>query len=136
MSCWLGEFCRRSMVWRNGREQSMAEDPAATTRDGGIFRDGFDAGLDDLRRASREGKDWLAALQEREIVRTGIKSLKIRYNSVFGYYLEVTPSNLALVPADYHRKQTTANAQRYFTPELKDMEGKNLGAEEPARPVE
>ena len=114
-------------------QQAVADEPAATTRDGGIIRDGFDAGLDELRRASREGKDWMAALQEREIARTGIKSLKIRYNSVFGYYLEVTRSNLALVPADYHRKQTTANAERYFTPELKEMEGKILGAEERAR---
>lgn len=117
-------------------QEAVADEPAATTRDGGIIRDGFDAGLDELRRASREGKDWMAALQEREIARTGIKSLKIRYNSVFGYYLEVTRSNLALVPADYHRKQTTANAERYFTPELKEMEGKILGAEERARQLE
>ena len=117
-------------------QRAMADEPAATIRNGGIFRDGFDAGLDELRRASREGKDWIAALQEREITRTAIKSLKIRYNSVFGYYIEVTRSNLALVPADYHRKQTTANAERYFTPELKEMEGKILGAEERARQLE
>ncbi len=132
----LGAALREEPALVQRLQQAIADEPAATTRDGGIFRDGFDAGLDELRQASREGKDWLAALQEREITRTGIKSLKIRYNSVFGYYLEVTRSNLALVPADYHRKQTTANAERYFTPELKEMEGKILGAEERARQLE
>ncbi len=116
--------------------RAIADEPSAAIKEGGFIRDGFDASLDDLRRSANEGKSWLAALQEREIARTGIKSLKIRYNSVFGYYLEVTKSNLALVPSDYHRKQTTANAERFYTPELKEMEGRILGAEERARQLE
>ena len=95
-----------------------------------MIRDGFSADLDELRRAATEGKEWIAALQEREITRTGIKSLKIRFNSVFGYYIEVTKSNLAQVPDDYRRKQTTAGGERFFTPELKDVENRILGAEE------
>ncbi|MBS0657068.1 MAG: DNA mismatch repair protein MutS [Verrucomicrobia bacterium] len=116
--------------------EAIADEPAAGTKDGGFIRDGFDAALDELRAASRDGKDWIAALQEREIARTGIKSLKIRFNSVFGYYIEVTRANLSLVPSDYHRKQTTANAERFYTPELKEMEGRILGADERARQLE
>ena len=115
---------------------ALAPEPPASLRDGGIFRDGFHAELDDLRRATREGKDWVAALQEKEIARTGISSLKIRYNSVFGYFVEITKSNLARVPADYHRKQTTANGERFITPELKEVESRILGAEERARQLE
>ncbi len=99
-------------------------------KEGGLIRDGFDAGLDELRRATREGKDWIAKLQQDEIERTGIASLKIRFNSVFGYYIEVTKSNLEKVPAHYTRKQTIANGERFVTPELKEVEGKILGAEE------
>src|SRR6185503_2471966 len=80
--------------------------------------------------AQRGGKDWIAKLQADEIERTGISSLKVRFNSVFGYYIEVTKSNLDKVPPHYHRKQTVANGERFITPELKDMEGKILGAEE------
>ncbi|HRZ94075.1 MAG TPA: DNA mismatch repair protein MutS, partial [Candidatus Paceibacterota bacterium] len=93
-------------------------------------RDGFDPTLDELRRATREGRDWIARLQQQEIERTGIPSLKVRFNSVFGYYIEVTRANLDKVPADYVRKQTVANAERFVTPALKEMEGKILGAEE------
>ena len=95
-----------------------------------MIRDGFDAGLDELRQATREGKDWIAQLQQDEIARTGITSLKVRFNSVFGYYIEVTKSNLDKVPAHYIRKQTIADGERFITPELKEMEGKILGAEE------
>jgi DNA mismatch repair protein MutS len=95
-----------------------------------MIRDGFDPALDELRNAQRGGKDWIAKLQADEIAATGIASLKVRFNSVFGYYLEVTKSNLDKVPAHYIRKQTVANGERFITPELKDMEGKILGAEE------
>ena len=86
--------------------------------------------LDELRTAQRGGKDWIAKLQADEITATGISSLKVRFNSVFGYYIEVTKSNLDKVPPHYHRKQTVANGERFITPELKAMEGKILGAEE------
>src|SRR6201998_1028684 len=95
-----------------------------------MIRDGFDAALDELRDAMRGGKDWIAKLQQQEIEKTGISSLKVRFNSVFGYYIEVTKTNLDKVPAHYIRKQTIANGERYITPELKEMEGKILGAEE------
>ena len=94
-------------------------------KEGGIFRDGYYEPLDELRAAARDGKDWISELQEREIAATGIKSLKVRYNSVFGYFIEVTKSNLASVPAHYTRKQTTVGGERFITPELKEMEGKN-----------
>jgi DNA mismatch repair protein MutS len=101
-----------------------------------MIREGYHADLDSLRRAGTEGRQWIAEWQDREIARTGIKSLKIRYNSVFGYYIEITKANLAAVPDDYTRKQTTANAERFITPELKDMEGRILGGEERARALE
>src|SRR5204863_1292683 len=88
------------------------------------------------RNASRDGKNWINALQEREIAATGIKSLKVRFNSVFGYYIEITKSNLARVPAHYARKQTTVGGERFITPELKEMEAKILGADERARHLE
>jgi len=105
-------------------------------KEGGIFRDGFDPQLDELRNGSREGKNWINALQEREIAATGIKSLKVRFNSVFGYFIEVTKSNLSSVPAHYTRKQTTVGGERFVTPELKEMEAKILGADERARNLE
>jgi DNA mismatch repair protein MutS len=92
--------------------------------------------LDELRSASREGKNWIGELQEREIIATGIKSLKVRFNSVFGYFIEVTKSNLDSVPARYQRKQTTVGGERFITPELKEMEAKILGADERARNLE
>ena len=106
------------------------DEPPLPIKEGGMIRDGFDPNLDELRTAQRGGKDWIAKLQADEITRTGIASLKVRFNSVFGYYIEVTKSNLDKVPAHYHRKQTVANGERFITPELKEMEGKILGAEE------
>ena len=113
--------------------RAIVEEPPAILRDGGLIRDGYDPALDELRSASREGKDWIACLQEREIARTGIKSLKVRFTSVFGYFIEITRSNLSSVPGDYTRKQTTVNGERFITPELKEIEGKILGADERAK---
>src|SRR5438034_3551960 len=117
-------------------QSAVVDDAPLALKEGGIFRDGFDAQLDELRKASRDGKNWINALQEREIAETGIKSLKVRYNSVFGYFIEVTRSNLASVPAHYTRKQTTVGGERFVTPELKEMEAKILGADERARQLE
>ncbi|MFM8684529.1 MAG: DNA mismatch repair protein MutS, partial [Chthoniobacterales bacterium] len=117
-------------------ESALIDDPPPTIRDGGMIREGYDTDLDSLRKAGTEGRQWIAELQDREIARTGIKSLKIRYNSVFGYYIEVTKSNLDAVPSDYTRKQTTANSERFITPELKEMEGRILGGEERSRALE
>jgi len=110
--------------------RAIVDEPPLAVKEGGLIRDGFDAALDELRAAMREGKDWIAKLQQDEIVRTGIPSLKVRFNSVFGYYIEVTKSNLDKVPTDYVRKQTIANGERFITPALKEMESKILGAEE------
>src|SRR6266542_482572 len=96
--------------------RAVVDDPALGLEEGGIFRDGYDADLDELRRASREVKNWIGHFQEREVAATGIKSLKVRYNSVFGYFIEVTKSNLANVPAHYTRKQTTVGGERFITP--------------------
>src|SRR6266540_1476180 len=116
--------------------KALVDDPPFVLKEGGIFRDDYDADLDALRQASREGKKWVSHLQEREIASTGIKSLKVRYNSVFGYFIEVTKSNLANVPAHYTRKQTTVGGERFVTPELKEIEAKILGADERARNLE
>jgi DNA mismatch repair protein MutS len=110
--------------------RAIVDEPPLAVKEGGMIRDGFSTDLDELRNAQRGGKDWLAKLQQDEIERTGISSLKVRFNSVFGYYIEVTKSNLDKVPPHYIRKQTVANGERFITPELKDMEGKILGAEE------
>jgi DNA mismatch repair protein MutS len=115
---------------------ALLDDPPLALKEGGIFRDGYDADLDALRQASREGKGWISDLQEREIAATGIRSLKVRYNSVFGYFIEITKSNLANVPADYTRKQTTVGGERFITPELKEMEAKVLGADDRAQNLE
>src|SRR5437667_11475235 len=112
------------------RQRAVVDDAPLALKEGGIFRDGFDAQLDELRNASRDGKNWISHLQEREIAATGIKSLKVRYNSVFGYFIEITKSNLANVPAHYTRKQTTVGGERFITPELKETEAKVLGADD------
>ena len=116
--------------------KALVDDPPLALKEGGIFRDGYYTDLDELHQASRDGKNWISHLQECEIAATGIKSLKVRYNSVFGYFIEVTKSNLANVPAHYTRKQTTVGGERFVTPELKEMEAKILGANERARQLE
>ncbi|MGD2070703.1 MAG: DNA mismatch repair protein MutS, partial [Gemmatimonadota bacterium] len=111
-------------------DEALAEDPPANLQDGGVIREGWSDELDDLR-ATRDGaREFIAGLQVRERERTGIGSLKVGFNKVFGYYLEVTKANLDRVPDDYHRKQTLANSERYFTPELKEWEEKVVGAED------
>jgi len=116
--------------------RAVVDDPPLSLKEGGIFRDEYNGDLDQLRQASRDGKNWISQLQEREIAATGIKSLKVRYNSVFGYFIEVTKSKLASVPANYTRKQTTVGGERFITPELKEMEAKILGSDERARQLE
>jgi DNA mismatch repair protein MutS len=111
-------------------KRAIVDEPPLAIKEGGVIRDGFDPALDELRTAMRGGKDWIAKLQQDEITRTGVQSLKVRFNSVFGYYIEITKANLDKVPAHYVRKQTIANGERFITPELKEMEGKILGAEE------
>ena len=110
--------------------RAIVDEPPPALKEGGLIRDGFDPGLDELRHITRGGKDWITKLQQDEIGRTGIASLKVRFNSVFGYYIEVTKPNLDKVPPHYIRKQTVAGGERFITPELKEMEGKILGAEE------
>ena len=117
-------------------EDAISDEPPVSLREGGIFKDGYNKELDELRSASTEGKAWIAQLQTDEAERTGIKSLKVKYNNVFGYFIEVTKANLANVPEDYTRKQTTANAERFITPGLKEMENKILGADERAKQLE
>ena len=117
-------------------EAALSDEPPANVRDGNIIRDGHSPELDELRSAARGGKDWIARLQEDERKRTGIDSLKIKFNNVFGYFIEITTSQLAKVPADYTRKQTMSNAERYITPALKEMENKVLGAEERSKQLE
>ncbi len=109
---------------------SIEEEPPVSIREGGMIREGYNEDIDSLRRAKTEGKSWLAQLENEERERTGIKSLKVKYNKVFGYYLEVTKSNLAQVPEDYVRKQTLTNAERYTTQRLKELEDTILNAED------
>ncbi|MGI6161265.1 MAG: DNA mismatch repair protein MutS [Christensenellales bacterium] len=109
---------------------AIAESPPVTIKDGGIIKDGYNAEVDELRAAATHGREWIAALEAEERELTGIKNLKIGYNKVFGYYLEVTKSNYGQVPYRYIRKQTLANSERFVTPQLKEMEEKLLGAEE------
>ncbi len=109
---------------------AIEEEPPITIREGGMIKDGFDETIDMLRNAKRDGKQWLAQLEEQDRERTGIKNLKIKYNKVFGYYFEVTNSYQNLVPEDYIRKQTLANAERYTTPRLKELEDTILNAED------
>ena len=108
----------------------LADEPGASLKDGGVIRDGVDAELDALRSSSRGGRATIASIEERERQRTGIASLKVRFNRVFGYYIEISKSNLALVPADYIRKQTIAGGERFITPELKQHEDDVTSADE------
>jgi DNA mismatch repair protein MutS len=110
--------------------RALVEDPPTNLQAGGIMREGYDPELDELIGLSREGKDWIARLEASERSKTGINSLKVRYNKVFGYYLEVSRANLHLVPPDYIRKQTLVNAERFITADLKEYESRVLGAEE------
>lgn len=116
--------------------KSIVDDPPHALRDGGVLKDGFDIELDKLRSLSRDGKNYIAALEQSERQRTGINTLKVGYNSVFGYYLEVNKTLSDRVPAEYVRKQTTANAERYITAELKDHESAVLGAQQKATNLE
>ena len=111
-------------------DAAIEEEPPITVREGGIIKDGYHEEIDRLREAKSQGKNWLAELEAKEREKTGIKNLKIKFNKVFGYYLEVTNSFKDLVPDYYTRKQTLTNAERYITPELKEMEDMILGAED------
>ncbi|WP_294232193.1 DNA mismatch repair protein MutS [Prosthecobacter sp.] len=117
-------------------QRAIVDEPPMQIKEGGVFREGWLPELDELRNASTLGRQWIADLQAREIERTGIKSLKIKYNAVFGYFIEITKANVGSVPADYHRKQTTVNGERYITDELKRMEDKILGSEERSKALE
>lgn len=116
--------------------RAIADEPPLTISDGGIIRDGYDRELDELRSAARDSKSWILALEETERARSGIPTLKVGFNSVFGYYIEVTKLHIAKVPADYIRKQTTANAERYITEALKEREALILGGEDRMKELE
>ncbi|MEN6371172.1 MAG: DNA mismatch repair protein MutS [Armatimonadota bacterium] len=115
---------------------AITDDPPAAVKDGNIIRKGFNSDLDILRSAATDGRDWITNLEATERDRTGIKNLKVGYNSVFGYYIEISKSNQKLIPEDYIRKQTTVNGERYITPELKEYEARVLGADEKAVDLE
>jgi DNA mismatch repair protein MutS len=117
-------------------DASISDLPPATTREGGIIKEGYSKELDELRAIGSGGKDWIAKLESGERARTGINTLKVGYNKVFGYYIEVTKTNLPQVPSDYIRKQTLVNAERFITPALKEWEAKILTAEEKAQWLE
>jgi DNA mismatch repair protein MutS len=111
-------------------DNALSEDPPVSAREGGVIRRGYDADLDELHQIASSGKEWIARFQAEEITRTGIPSLKVGFNQVFGYYIEITHAHKNRIPADYQRKQTLKNAERYITPELKAYEEKVLTAEE------
>ena len=111
-------------------EKTIVSEPPIWLNDGGVIQNGINEELDELRDLSRNSKQHLAQIEQRERQRTGISSLKVKFNSIFGYYLEVSKSNLHHVPADYERKQTLVNAERFTTPELKEYESKILDAQE------
>lgn len=115
---------------------ALVDEPPASTKDGNILRCGYIPELDELRSASTDGKKWIAQLQKSERERTGIDTLKIKFNNVFGYFIEITKAKADNVPDDYTRKQTMANAERFITPELKEVENKVLGAEERSKQLE
>ncbi|KUK44185.1 MAG: DNA mismatch repair protein MutS [Methanothrix sp.] len=124
----------RELVELIGR--AIRDDPPSAIREGGVIRDGYDPELDDLRSLLREGRGWISQMEREERNRTGIKSLRVGYNNVFGYYIEVTKANLSAVPPEYIRKQTLAGAERFITPELKEMESKVLSAQERSTSLE
>lgn len=117
-------------------DNAISDQPPLVVRDGGMIKLGYNSELDELLNISKEGKGFITQLQEREIKRSGISSLKVRYNKVFGYYIEISNSNLSSVPEDYIRKQTLVNAERYITPELKEYEEKVLNAEDKIKELE
>jgi DNA mismatch repair protein MutS len=117
-------------------EKSIVDSPPMGLREGGIIKDGYSADIDELRSLSKKGKDFIAELEQRERQRTGISSLKVGFNKVFGYFIEVTKSNLHMVPEDYIRKQTLVGGERFITPELKDYESRVLGSEEKLKNLE
>jgi DNA mismatch repair protein MutS len=117
-------------------ESAIADEPPVLLTEGGLIRDGYDAQLDELRTAMREGKSWIVAMEEAERARTGIPNLKIGFNNVFNYYIEVTKTHLSKVPDDYIRKQTTVNSERFITPELKTKEELILGAVDKSQELE
>jgi DNA mismatch repair protein MutS len=121
---------------REALESALVEDPPLSPREGGVIREGYNAELDGLRKTAREGKDWLARYQADQITRTGIPSLKVGFNKVQGYYIEVTHTHATKVPPDYRRRWTLKNAERYETPELKEYQEKVLGSEERSHQLE
>ncbi|MFT7173098.1 MAG: DNA mismatch repair protein MutS, partial [Paracoccaceae bacterium] len=117
-------------------QDALVDEPPAQIKDGGIIRDGHSEALDELRSASRSGKQWIAEMQASERKRSGIDTLKIKFNNVFGYFIEITKAKADQAPENYQRKQTMANAERFITPELKEVEGKVLGADDRAKSLE
>jgi DNA mismatch repair protein MutS len=115
---------------REALDGALVADPPQSPREGGLIKDGYNAELDEQRAIARGGKDWLAHYQAQQITKTGIPSLKVGFNKVFGYYIEITHTHVSKIPKDYHRKQTLKNAERYTTADLKEHEDKILGAEE------
>ena len=117
-------------------DQSLAAEPSGNVGEGNVIREGFSPELDELKRTSRDARGVIAGLEQRERDRTGIKGLKVGYNQVFGYYIEVSNANKSQVPPDYVRRQTLVNAERYIVPELKDYESKVLNAREQIEQLE
>lgn len=117
-------------------DRAVNDDPPVSSKDGGIIKLGFDEKLDEIIKIALGGKEWLLNLEQREQKRTGVKSLKVKYNRVFGYYIELTKANLDSIPADYIRKQTLVGAERFYTPELKEMESQILNADDNRKKME
>lgn len=117
-------------------ENALVEDPPVSLRDGGLIKEGYNSELDELKFIAKEGRNWLADFQQKEIERTGIKTLKVKYNQVFGYYIEVTKANVSMIPDNYIRKQTLTNAERFITAELKEYETKIIHAKDKAVELE
>ena len=132
----LGEMLDPLDDLREHIDNALVEDPPAELTEGGLFKEGFHDELDELIEISTSGKDWILDFEQQQIERTGIDSLKVKFNKVFGYFIEVTKANLDKVPDDYIRKQTLSNSERYFTPELKEREERILGAEEKRKDLE